>query len=205
LKLSRVLLLVFAILLSLYVDAQEKQLGIHLSNNTPSFPVLGYPGVFYSGFHPGLDIQYHRKLNNKEKNEFYLRLQSGIFYQRFVQTLVYALPGIHYRYHLHKNFALESTLSLGSAAAFEGVAVARLNANGEYEVVNKFIPRAQYVFALNNGVSYAFKKEDREKFRVIFQLQTMLQGTFVKGYVPVLPINSVLIGFRYPLKKSGNE
>jgi hypothetical protein len=185
--------------------SQEPRAGIFISNNVTSFPVTRYPKVFYSQFHPGIDICREWKLNKKEKNQFWLTANAGGFYHRFIQTAVRLYATVEYHYVFNNSFTAFAGLGGGYLHSFENMAVLKMNDDGKYEVKSSLIGRPQILGQFNLGCSYAIKKDDANSMRILLQLKTYVQGPFVKNYVPMLPLNSFALGLSIPLKCKKNE
>jgi len=202
---SKLLIILSFIVFSNLSTAQKKSYGFSFGNQVTALPIVGYPKLFYSNFHPSIDFNYSIKLNKSSKNALYLSNNGAVLYHRFVQTLAALTSAISYHRQLNNRFNFNVGLGAGSGAAFEGGAVARLNDAGEYEVKSKFSPRFQYIFHFQTGITYALKKEIPDGIRLTAQFKTFLQGTFVKNYVPLLPINAFQVGVQIPLKIESHE
>ena len=195
------LLIAFA----LFVRCNGQQIGVLLSNNVTSYPVTGYPEVFYSQIHPGIDVFKDWKINKKEKNQFFLVANVGGYYHRFIQTAIRLYATVEYRYKLNNRFSLIAGIGGGYLHSFEDMAVLKLNSDGKYEKVHSIIGRPQALAQLNIGCSYALNKDDPQSMKIIMQMRTYLQGPFVKNYVPFAPVNNISLGISFPLKCKKNE
>lgn len=192
--------LFFFLLAPFYIFSQNKSIGVFVSNNVASFPVTGYPQLFYSQFHPGIDAIKEWKINKNEKHQLWAGVNAGIFYHRFIQTGLKLYPSIDYKYKISKRFLLNIGLGLGYLHSFEGYEVFKLKDSGLYETKKVWVGRSQYMAALNLGCAYKLKKEAEVSPQLVFQIRTNMQGPYVNNYVPVLPVNSVLLGVSLPLK-----
>lgn len=179
------------------VSAQEKKAGFIFSNNVTSFPLTGYPKLFYSQFHPGMEVFYAKKINKASKGKVFLNLHAAAFYHRFVQTSTRVMVHLNYERWFGR-IALETGLGGGSGIAFEGAQVFRLQDDGTYGRKSRM--RMQFIGMFAIGARYNLKKSDTAGKQIFFQFRTLLQGPFVSNYVPLLPVNSLLIGFSLPLK-----
>jgi len=185
--------------------SQEPRFGVTISNNVTSFPVTGYPKVFYSQFHPGLDICREWKLNKKEKNQFWIIANAGGFYHRFIQTAIRLYCSVEYHYVFNSRFTAFTGLGGGYLHSFESGTTLKLNGDGKYEMQSRIIGRPQILGKFNIGCSYALKKDDANSMKILLQMRTYVQGPFVKNYVPMLPLNSFAVGLSIPLKCKKNE
>jgi len=185
--------------------AQNKRYGAEISNNVTSYPVLGYQQLLYSQLHPGLEVFKNWKLNKNDKSIVAFQINAGFFYHRFVQTAIRVYPSLSYSRWLGKRFNLGAGLGAGYCHSFVGNDVFILNSEGVYEKKSSLKGRPQYIVSLEIGGSYNIYKENPDGIRIFFAFKTFLQGTFVPGYVPVLPVNSLFIGVSLPLIKKENE
>lgn len=181
------------------VSGQSRAYHISFSNNVTSLPVTGYPQLFYANFHPGLDFQYNKKINPSETNRLFLAYQGGVIYHRYVQTLVSLSGNVMYERPLGNRVSVDVALGAGYGAAFNNEAVAKLNSNGVYEVKPSLVPRSQFLIRFQPGVTYALRGGDPAGARISAHFRTMLQGLFVNNYVPLLPINSFMLGIVLPI------
>lgn len=187
------------------IQAQTKNHGILMSNNVTSFPVSGYPKVFYSQFHPGLDYFMEWKINKKEKNQFWFYTDAGGYYHRFVQTAIRLYATVNYLNVINSRFDLFVGLGGGYLHSIENKATLKMNDEGVYEARNKITGRPQILIAVDFGGSYAFKKDNPESIRLQMHLRTYVQGVFVKGYVPFLPVNTFALGVSIPFYSKKKE
>ncbi|MFH0864758.1 MAG: hypothetical protein V1904_01085 [Bacteroidota bacterium] len=193
-----ILLLVLPVLKSF---GQQQCTGLLLSNNVTSFPVSGYPKVFYSQFHPGIDYFREWKINKKEKNQFWLNADAGIYYHRFVQTAIRLYATVNYLNVINQRLNLLAGLGGGYLHSIENKATLKMNDEGVYEVKNKIIGRPQILIVIDLGGSYALKKNNPQSIRLQLHIRTYVQGVFVKGYVPFLPVNTFAVGVSKPLSQ----
>jgi len=192
--------LIFLIFLQIPVSAQNKYLGAAISSNAPSLPVTGIGNVFQGSFHPGIDVNYSKKFNKKEMNQWLYKVNAGLIWQKYVQTLFTVSGMAVYRNNHFKRLNFDAGIGAGYGAAFEGGAVLELNNDGVYETRSKFSPRSQFVILLQAGIIYKLKKDNAQSIAITLHAKTIIQGPFVRGYVPLLPINAIELGILIPLK-----
>jgi hypothetical protein len=173
-----------------------------LSNNTTGLPVIAYPDLFYSQFHPGVDITYGHQLNKSVKNKVYLNGTMGFYHHQFVQNLLRIYPTVSYERVLSDRALIQVGLGGGYGISFEGKNAFKLLEDGTYENKKFFGARSQYLMAVKFGFIYTLFKDNESKPKLTFQLKSFMQGTYVKSYVPLLPINSVNLGIRFPLNNN---
>lgn len=197
----KILIIVIALLISLSSYSQESRTGYLLSNNNTSFPVLGYPKLFYSQFHPGIDLYHEWKMNKSKKSQLWYSFNIGGFYHRFIQTTVKLFPKIEYKYFLNDKVNLQIGLGGGYLHSFDNVKIMKLNSDGVYETQSTFKGRAQFMITLDWGLGYKLKND----FQLLMLFRTIMQGPFIKSYVPLVPYNSFAIGLNIPLKSKIKE
>ncbi len=176
-----------------------------LSNNVTSLPISGYPQLFYTNFHPGLEGAYNHPLNKNDKNRLHLRVNSSLFYHRFVQTMFSVVPMLNFERKINSMNSIQAGLGLGVALSFENEATFKLKTNGDYKKQFALKPRTQYILQWQFGYSRALNKLKPEGTKFQLLLRTNLQGVFVKTYVPMLPVNTVSAGLQFPLFKDRKQ
>ncbi len=194
------LLFYFLLFITFSGYSQETRQGLSISNNITSFPFTTYLQLFYSQFHPGIEVFRSWKLNKSEKNQVYWAVNAGGYYHRFVQTAVRIYPSIDYRRFFGSRFSANIGMGAGYSLAFENMETFELRDDGTYKK-KTLVARSQYLVEIGLGFNYALKKEDTEGLRLSLQFKTFIQGPFVSGYVPMLPVNSVMLGVSVPFHK----
>lgn len=173
--------------------------GIEFSNNITSFPVTTYPQLFYSQFHPGLDVYRSWKWNKSLKNQVWYSGNFGGYYHRFIQTAIRLYPSIEYERIFSKRLSTNIGMGAGYSLAFENMETFELQDDGTYKL-KKIVARSQYLVMFGFGCNYALKKDDQRGMRISLRFRTFIQGPFVSGYVPMLPVNSFMVGMIFPIK-----
>ena len=187
--------------ITINIYAQESRTGYLISNNNTSFPVLGYPQLFYSQFHPGIDLFHEWKMNKSEKSQLWYSFNIGGFYHRFIQTTIKVFPKIEYKYFLNDKIDLQIGLGGGYLHSFDNVKIMKLNSDGVYETQSTLKGRPQFMITLDWGLGYKLKND----FQLLMLFRTIMQGSFIKSYVPLVPYNSFAIGLNIPLKSKTKE
>lgn len=183
----------------LYGNAQFDKLNFSISNNITSMPVTTYPKLFWDQLHPGFEAQAEKLLNTNEKNHILLSAHLGFYYHRFIHTSIWVYPSIGYERTLSDKFSLGINLGGGYAIAFEDEAVLKMNDEGVYKKESVLAGRSQFIGQLAVGGKYLINKDKPEGMSFFLQFKTYLQGIYVKNYVPLMPLNSLLIGISIPL------
>lgn len=184
------------------VSAQYHSVGGSFSNNVTSFPVTGFPQLFYSQLHPGINGFMEWKINKSEKHQLCATANLGFFYHRFIQSGVRIYPEIVYKFFVKKQFSLNVGLGMGYLHSFEGYEVLVPLDNGGYETRSAFTGRPQFLAVLNMGCAYKLSATNEKAPSLLLQLHANMQGPFVNSYVPVLPVNSLHLGLSFPIIKN---
>ena len=195
-----IIVTVFCIFFSVtHSFSQNRTFALSISNNTTGLPVLGYPQLFYSQFHPGVDSKVSWQINKHEKNKILLDANLGFYYHQYVQFLMRIYPSISYNRNLSKSLSITAGLGAGIGLSFEGKAAFEKDEDGQYISKPFSGLRTQYLIGVSFGASYLINEESGLKLS--FKLLSFMQGTYVNSYVPLLPLNVAQIGFTIPLKK----
>lgn len=172
--------------------SQEKIYGIEFSNNITSFPIKTWPQLFYTQFHPGLDFSLSRSINKSEKNRLFLVYNAGGYYHRFIQTAFRIYPALEYNRLCGKQFSFSAGLGAGYSLAFENMETFKRLEDGTYKK-KTMAARSQYLVNLHFGIKY-YPCKEKTDIAISLKFATFIQGPFVSGYVPMLPVNSVMFG-----------
>lgn len=187
--------------------SQNYQLGAGISNNVTAWPVIGYPKLFYSQFHPGIDIILEKKINKKEKNQFWAEADLGTYYHRFFQTAVKLNLNFHYRYFFSARAFSDIGLGAGYLHSFYQYEVFKLNSNGDYVQETGIKGRPQYIMGFCLGGGLGLINSDPDLWRLHIQFRSNVQGKFAGNFVPVVPNNTFILGIthRFNSCKKKNE
>lgn len=185
----------------LSVRAQNARIGAGFSNHGTAWPVVGYPKLFYTAFHPGLDIIAEKKINKKEKNQWWAELGVGTFYHRFFQTAAKLNLNLHHRYFFNTRVYSDVALGAGYLHSFYQYQVFKLKSDGTYVKESGIKGRPQFIMGTIIGCGVALKKSDPEKFNLLIQFRTNIQGPFAGSFVPIVPYNAIMLGITTRLNK----
>jgi hypothetical protein len=186
---------------------QNYHLGFGLSNNVTAWPIIGYPKLFYSQFHPGFDIILEKKINKKEKNQLWAEANLGTYYHRFFQTAVKLNVNLHYRYFFTPRVFSDIGLGGGYLHSFYQYQIFKINSNGDYVQETGIKGRPQYVMGFCLGLGIGIKKTDPDFLKLLIQFRSNVQGKFAGNFVPIVPNNTFLLGLthRFNSCKKKNE
>jgi hypothetical protein len=173
------------------IQAQPSFLRLTVSNNGTGLPVTGVPDLFHAQFHPGIDLSARYPLQKTERPHWTIDASAGYVYHRFVHHLIRAAPSLNYHLFLSKLFTAEISILAGTAITFGEKQYFTLSGNGTYRQSSSL--RWQYLGGF--GLSLEWQPKAESKHRYFIKSCSFLAGPFVQGYVPVLPVNSIFIGF----------
>jgi hypothetical protein len=191
-----------------YLSSQlsfAKSIEIKLSQNATSFPLLGLSSIVKPGLHPGLMFCYETPLNNNVKHQFFNEISLGCFYHQLFQTAAYLNNVVKYNYAITPRWSIYTGIGGGYLHSFYQYSIFKLNENQDYEEIKKWKGRPQLMGTFALGASYGLKKENPDDFRISIELRSFVHGTFARSYVPLLPYNSLQIGFKIKLKTKNNN
>lgn len=160
-----------------------------------AFPFTGIASTFHYPFRPYVEVSYVQPWKKKPgKAEHELSL--GYFYHRFMQHGIPIQYHIVRRFEVSKKFDIRTRLGGGYLHSIPAVDRFRFE-DGEYRKIRSF-GRPQGVFSL--GIEGGYKLKNGNS--VHLQYKAMIQAPFIKSYVPMLPYNSLLLGYSFPFPKS---
>jgi hypothetical protein len=168
-------------------------MSIAITNSVNSFPITGYPAVFYSQFHPGLTLGTGFKWKEGKKTDFTQTFKMGCFFHRYIQNaaMLYTETGIRRK---AADWGFSAMLGLGYLHSFPATQRFQLNpGSGEYEKIRN-LGRPQGMFGFTLGID----RKINAHCRGFVRFQTIIQTPFVSGYIPVLPINQLHAGISMP-------
>lgn len=167
---------------------------LEAGNAITAFPITGFPQLFYSNFHPFVTVGTGLTWNEKKKHAWEQSFNLGYIYHRFVQHNILLYTETIYRLNTGKNFALGVHLGLGYLHSVPATDRFELNADGEYEKITN-LGRAQGMAKLSFSGRYALDRD----WRLTLNYGVLMQGPFVKSYVPLLPYNTIQLGVQKSL------
>ncbi|MFM9943686.1 MAG: hypothetical protein ACKVQB_00490 [Bacteroidia bacterium] len=171
---------------------------INVFTNQYYFPFLGMGNIFTSQYHPGISAGIVKNIKKKEKVIFYYDAKIGVYHHRFIQTGVQFYGDLGYRINLPKKFFLAGEFGLGYLHAIIHQTKYESDENGNYSKI-KSIGKPQMM----TGIGIKLGKQvsvSKNTGRLFFNYQPWFQFPFIKSYVPLLPNNSLHIGFDLILK-----
>jgi hypothetical protein len=179
---------------------RSRVVSLAVTNQHSAFPFSTFKNLFTKEFHPGVEVGYGFNWKTRARHDWYQDFKAGYFYHRFVQHAIPVYTQLGYRYKLGKTVRLTAALGAGYLHSVPATAVLELRNDGTYENA-KGIGRGQALFNFTAGVQYVVTGNNPRPATVFLNYQQQLQAPFIKSYVPLLPYNSVALGFSVPLKK----
>ncbi len=167
-------------------------------NNQTYFPFVGMGNIVRSKYHPGLSFGYSHNLKEKKKRTLYLDYRVGVFNHRFIQTGVQLYSNIGYRFELPRTFFVATEFGLGYLHSIKQQTTFEADADGSYKkVANWGRPQLMTGIGIKLGKQVSIKEKD---VRIYLNYQPWFQLPFIKSYVPLMPNNSLHLGFDFILK-----
>lgn len=176
------------------VKARDVRYGIHFSNNVVSLPVTGFPRIFDTKLHPGLDFTAGIPLKGSLKHQLHAEFDAGIYYHRFMQTGLRLHGSLDYRFFFKNSVSFDAGLILGYLHSFTWYDISKLNDEGQYEKIAGIKGRPQALGGLKLGVSVPVFASEEVDYMLHLQFRTYLQAPFAGAYIPIIPTNSLMIG-----------
>lgn len=171
--------------------AQRKlsTISVEAGNAITALPFLGAPQLFYSNYHPYITVGTALVWTEKGKHAWEQTFNLGYIYHRFVQHSIPIFTETIYRLNTGKNFALRAHLGVGYLHSIPGTDRFELNDDGEYEKI-KNLGRAQGM----GKISFSGLYRVNSSYSLSLNYGVIMQGPFVKSYVPLLPYNTIQLG-----------
>lgn len=201
--------LVIGLILSvkIYANDSEKKLckklkaesyQVNLFTNQYYFPFLGMGNIFTAKYHPGISAGFVKNIKKKEKTTFYYDVKFGVYNHRFIQTGVQLYGDLGYRVNLPKKFFVAGEFGLGYLHAIIHQTQFKADDNGNYTKVKNFgKPQVMTGIGIKVGKEITVCKNAG---RLFMNYQPWFQFPFIKSYVPLLPNNSLHLGFDLMIK-----
>jgi hypothetical protein len=178
------------------LNAESYQFNVF--TNQYYFPVTGLGNIFTAKYHTGISSVFIKDIKKKEKTTLYYDAKIGIYHHRFIQTGVQLYGDLGYRINLPKKFFLAGEFGLGYLHAIVHQTKFKADENGKYSKVKNFgKPQVMTGIGIKAGKQITMGKNTG---RLFINYQPWFQFPFIKSYVPLLPNNSLHIGFDLILK-----
>lgn len=174
---------------------RQKQFGLAVTTTQSAMPFGKLAGMFSEQFHPGIEAQYGTNLSSRKNHDWFLEFRLGYFYHRYVQHGIPLYLNFGYRHKIGNKLSAETSLGAGYMHSIPATGKYKLNDEGEY-VNNKGIGRMQAMATFSLGLGYTFRPTRAKPLTIVTSYQQRMQLPFVKSYVPMLPYNTLMIGFR---------
>jgi hypothetical protein len=178
------------------VLAQQRNLqylSLAITNSASSFPVSGVPQLWKARMHPGFTVGSGFNWKQSGSMKWAQTFKLGYFFHRYIQhaVMLYTESGIRYT---PGKWGFSAMLGAGYLHSIPATGRFKQQADGSYSSFGK-AGRPQAMLGFTLGIDYAVGKG----YRFFSRGQTLLQTPFIPGYVPLLPINQVHLGFSIPI------
>ena len=175
---------------------------IAVSNSHTAKPFGSFSSLFYQNFHPGVELGYETILADKRKHQWIFETRAGYLFHRYVQHNIALLANAGYRYGPLPGWSAEIKIGAGYQ---HSIADSKLFEITETEGLKKKrnMGRSQAIGAFSVGVSR--KISAIKQSRMFIEYRQLIQTPFIQEYVPLLPYNTMLIGFAFQLKQSNSK
>lgn len=181
---------------SVFAQRKITTLTVEAGNAITALPIVGAPQLFYSNYHPFITVGGGLVWKKKGKHAWEQTFNLGYIYHRFIQHSIPLFTETIYRLHTGKNFALGVHVGLGYLHSIPGTDRFELNNQGEYAKIRN-IGRAQSMAK----VSFSGLYRVSDDIRLSLNYGLLMQGPFVKSYVPLLPYNTIQIGVQKSINR----
>jgi hypothetical protein len=171
------------------------------TNNHSAYPFSSFASLVTGEWHPGFEVGTGFNWKVKKRHDWYQEFRIGYFYHQFVQHGIPLYTSFGYRYKFGRHWQAQAGLGAGYLHSIPAHDRAKLNSNGEYELI-KDAGRAQAMVVFNLGVGYNFALHTKHPWQAFLTYQQRIQTPYVKSYVPLFPYNSLMVGFKRSLHKS---
>jgi hypothetical protein len=170
---------------------------VNLFTNQYYFPFVGIKNIAISKYHPGISFGYLRNLKVKKSTTLYADARFGVYNHRFIQTGIQLYGDIGYRVNLPYKFFVAGEIGLGYLHSIKHQTTFEADADGKYsKVLNLGRPQLMTGLGIKLGKQIKVKNQSG---RLFINYQPWFQMPFIKSYVPLLPNNSMHIGFDFIL------
>ncbi|MGH2564104.1 MAG: hypothetical protein ACRDE5_06310 [Ginsengibacter sp.] len=180
---------------------RNKQISVAFLNTGSAYLFAEFSKLITTVQNPGIELGYGFNWKTKPKHDWFQEFKLSYFYHRFVQHVIPLYTDIGYRYKFSSSLSAQASLGAGYMQSIPATAKLKLdaNANGEYKK-DKGIGRAQAIAVVGFSIGYIIHSSVKNAPRFFITYQQFLQTPFVKAYVPILPYNSLIIGWGIPFR-----
>jgi len=178
-------------------DSLAIPLKIIIENHSSVYHRLPIPFVYNSPLHPGISISSYKTICSKSAVKLQQGFSIGYYYHAFSQHAIRLFTETGVDYRLPYRFGLTASIAYGYLHSIADIQEFEL-VEGKYQPTNSW-GRAQFIGGLILGANYDLSKHIPMK--IVFEYAFMVQGPFVKSYVPIVPNTSIGLGCIYYIKK----
>ncbi|MBX2895999.1 MAG: hypothetical protein KF763_11185 [Cyclobacteriaceae bacterium] len=172
-------------------------LHIESGNAITALPFVGAPQLFYTNYHPSITVGTGLVWKTAGKHAWEQSFNLGYIYHRFVQHSIPLYTETIYRLETGKKFSLGAHLGLGYLHSIPATDRFELSADGEYKKITN-LGRAQGMARL----SFSGRYKINSTWHTTLTYGVLMQGPFVRSYVPLLPYNIIQLGVHKSLTRA---
>jgi len=206
-KFSAPFLLVFLLLPSFYLQAQDNStleyskfpLKVSIGNHVVGFP---YENLT-STYNPHFSVGTERFLNKSLKHQLFLASNLGFISNRVIGNSILIDLDFGYRYAAPKGFFIDIALGSGAIDQFHPAEIYQQNSSdGSYQKV-KDKGRWSSLISLKTGIGYNFSKKTNLPIAIGLTHNFYIQTSYfdVENF-PIMPQSTTNISITYKFKKS---
>lgn len=204
-QLKKHLLILFLLLSSLFLRAQEKNqnfykfpLKVAIGNQIVGFP---YQNLFQA-INPSFSLGTELGLNKNSKHHLFLAANLGFINNKVIGDMITLGVDFGYRYTHKKGLFIEGSLGMGLLSQFHPRPVYEQNeTTGIYEKVTDNGTLASFI-GFNTGIGYDFTKKTKYPFRLGLTHYFFIQTTYfdIENF-SIMPQSTTSIVLTYKFKK----
>lgn len=165
------------------------------TNNHSAFPFSSFSSLIAGEWHPGVEFGSGLTWCEKKKHDWVQEFRVGYFFHQFIQHGIPLYTSFGYRYKFNPRWNAQAGIGAGYFHSIPNQARYKLNNEGDYEKMGG-IGRGQAMLAFNLGGGYKFNMDKTHPLEAFITYQQRIQTPFVPSYVPLLPYNTIMLGFK---------
>ncbi|MBL7814850.1 MAG: hypothetical protein JNL70_07565 [Saprospiraceae bacterium] len=175
---------------------KSKPFSAQILNNATMLPPASLTATFNQPLHAGAALGYEFGWRETDKAKWFQSAKLGYFYHQFAYQAIQLYTEGGYRRSFNR-LSVEGGLLMGYMHQFLLSRRAVLQSDGTYKADNGW-GRPQFMAGADVGLGYNFGSKEKPQ-RLTLNYQFWVQTPFAKGYVPVLPNGSLLLGWQFCL------
>jgi hypothetical protein len=201
----KILSVLFLSILAIFLQAQTTNKGkqrfykVAFSNSHAAKPFRSFSSLFYTDFHPGIDIGYESVFSRKNRTQWFYEIRMGYMFHQWVQHNIPLYGNVGLRYEAFPSWLAEIKLGGGYQLSIPQSKVFEITESDGVKEKKNF-GRSQVIG--NFGAAVTKKLSAASGVHLFLEYKQQIQTPFIREYMPLLPYNSMLIGIKIPFKQS---